>query len=107
MPICPYVWDLRKLGRDVEHSDFEMKAVKIGFPASLRSPVPLPLYLDYLILSASDSQHITNTFHFPYRHLELPSFFWKEKMAVAIEISHGRYWEKLESVTLTSDPSLP
>lgn len=26
MPICPCVWDLRKPGRDVEHSDFEMKA---------------------------------------------------------------------------------
>ena len=107
MLICPCVWDLRKPGRDVENSDLELKADSENwlsrfsqesyptaslFRISHSSCVRLPAYPQHLLFSI---------------HLELPSFFWKEKMAVAIEISHGRYWEKLESVTLTSDPFLP
>lgn len=87
------------------HNDFELKAarVKIGFSTILRSPVLLPLYLGYLSPLVSDSQHIPNALGFPYRKPELASLFWMGKTAVALAISHGRYWERLERRTLTSD----
>lgn len=93
--ICSCVWDLRKPG--------ERCGTQWLWIEGSQSPVLLPPYLGYLSPLVSDSQHIPNALGFPYRKSELASLFWMGKTAVALAISHGRYWERLERRTLTSD----